>query len=63
MSIRRHGGSLFGISSTHQIVVNLPGVDRFMTQPCHTLDVEPVQYTLLTQAFGATDSPDLKEKL
>ena len=46
----------------HQVLVNLPDVDRLMSQSYHTLNSEPVQYTLLTRICGATDSPELKEK-
>ncbi|KAH0596650.1 hypothetical protein MHUMG1_05768 [Metarhizium humberi] len=62
-SIRRYGGSLFGITPTHQIIVNLPGLDRFMSQSFHTLTAVPVQYTLLARVFGAVDTPDLEVKL
>ncbi len=62
-AIRRRGGSLFGLTSTHQVLINLPSVDRFLSQPYHTLSVEPTQYTLMTRVFGAADSPDLKTKM
>ncbi|KAI9373307.1 cytochrome P450 [Aspergillus egyptiacus] len=62
-SIRRYSGSLFGITSTHQMLVDLPGLDRFMSQSFHTLNAEPVQYTIFTRVFGGMDSPDLKRKL
>ncbi|KAJ5207721.1 hypothetical protein N7449_002100 [Penicillium cf. viridicatum] len=61
-SLRRYRGSLFGITSTHQILVNLPGLDRFMSQSSHTLSAEPVQYTLFTRVFGGIASPELKKK-
>ncbi|KIW13148.1 hypothetical protein PV08_08335 [Exophiala spinifera] len=62
---RRGGGSLYGLTWTHQVLVNLPDadVDRIMAQSHHTLSAEPVQYTLFTRVFGATDSPVLKAKL
>ena len=47
----------------HQVLVNLPGVDRVMSQSYHIINAEPFQYTLLTRVFGATDSPELKTKL
>lgn len=34
-----------------------------MSQSHHTLNAEPMQYTLFTRVFGATDSPELKAKL
>ncbi|KIX92354.1 uncharacterized protein Z520_11962 [Fonsecaea multimorphosa CBS 102226] len=61
--IRRRNGSLFGLTATHQVLANLPNVDRIMSQPHHTLSAEPVQYTLVTRVFGAGDSPELKKKL
>lgn len=60
--IRRYGGSLFGLTSRHQVLVNLPDVDRFLSQSYHTLSSEPVQYTLMTRICGARDSPELKRK-
>ncbi|KAL4737903.1 cytochrome P450 [Aspergillus similis] len=60
--IRRYGGSLFGITSTHQILVDLPGLDRFMSQS-HTLNADHLQHTIFTRAFGGGDSPELKRKL
>ncbi|KAL9040068.1 MAG: hypothetical protein Q9214_004630 [Letrouitia sp. 1 TL-2023] len=46
----------------HQVLVNLPDVDRLLSQSYHTLSSEPVQYTLMTRICGATDSPELKRK-
>ncbi|KAL6360663.1 hypothetical protein LRP88_06370 [Fusarium phalaenopsidis] len=60
---RRYGGSLFGFSSRHQILVHLPDVDRLMARPLHTLTAEPVQYTLFTRVFGGVDSSTLKGRL
>lgn len=54
---------MFGLTSKHQVIVNLPGVDRLMSQSYHTLNAEPMQYTLFTRVFGATDSAQLKVKL
>jgi hypothetical protein len=34
-----------------------------MAQSLHTLNAEPVQYTIFTRAFGGVDSPELKRKL
>ncbi|PGH14187.1 hypothetical protein AJ79_03160 [Helicocarpus griseus UAMH5409] len=62
-SIRRYGGSLFGVSSTHQLLINFSGLDRLMSQSFHTLNAEPVQYTLFTRVFGGIESPQLKKKL
>lgn len=33
-----------------------------MSQSYHTLNADPLQYTLLIRVFGATDSPELKAK-
>ncbi len=51
------------MSSRHQVLINLPGVDRFMSQSHHTLNAEPMQYTIFTRVFGGTDSRQLKIKL
>ncbi|KAI9669436.1 MAG: hypothetical protein M1831_000473 [Alyxoria varia] len=47
----------------HQVLVNLSGVDRLMSQSYHTVNAEPFQYTLLTRVFGAMDTTELKTKL
>ncbi|ORY02167.1 putative cytochrome P450 [Clohesyomyces aquaticus] len=60
--MRRYGGSLYGISSRHQLLVNLTDVDRVMAQGHHTIDHISVQYTLLTRVFGAAETPDFKQK-
>ena len=60
--MRRYGGSLFGLTSMHQIIVNHRDMDRFLSQSYHTLNSEPIQYTMLTRICGATDSPELKTK-
>ncbi|KAE8151561.1 cytochrome P450 [Aspergillus avenaceus] len=60
--IRRYSGSLRGITSTHQVLIDLPGVDRFMAQSHHSLTAEPFQYTLFIRVFGATDSLSLRTK-
>ncbi|KAK0787840.1 hypothetical protein LTR91_016852 [Friedmanniomyces endolithicus] len=62
-SIRRYGGSLFGLTSKHQVLVNLPSVDRLLSQSYHTLNAEPVQHTIFTRVFGGIDSAQLKAKL
>ncbi|KAI8657840.1 hypothetical protein NCS57_01163400 [Fusarium keratoplasticum] len=60
---RKFGGSLFGLTSKHQVLVHLPGVDRLMEQSLHALSAEPVQYALLTRVYGGVGSPALKKKL
>ncbi|KAI0129038.1 cytochrome P450 [Xylariales sp. AK1849] len=55
--IRRYDGSLFGLSSRHQVLIDLPSVDRFMSQGHHALEVLPHQFTLLTRVFGSPDTP------
>ncbi|KIW36976.1 uncharacterized protein PV06_10874 [Exophiala oligosperma] len=58
-------GSIYGLTSTHQVLVNFPppDMDKIMSLAHHALTAEPVQYTLFTRVFGATDSPELKTKL
>ncbi|KAL2677162.1 hypothetical protein Neosp_010930 [[Neocosmospora] mangrovei] len=62
-SSRKFGGSLFGLTSKHQVLVHLPGVDRLMEQSLHALSAEAVQYALLTRVYGGVDSSTLKKKL
>ncbi|KAI8658797.1 hypothetical protein NCS55_01157700 [Fusarium keratoplasticum] len=62
-AVRKFGGSLFGLTSKHQVLVHLPGVDRLMEQSLHALSAEPVQYALLTRVYGGVGSPALKKKL
>ncbi|KAK3380726.1 putative cytochrome P450 [Lasiosphaeria ovina] len=56
-ALSRFGGSLFGISSTHQVLVNTSGVEKFMSQGLHSLTPEPMHNTLLVRVFGRPDSP------
>ena len=60
-AIRRRGGSLFGLTPSHQVLINLPNVDRIMSQPDHTITAGPIQYTLATRVFGAVASSELKK--
>ncbi|UPK93305.1 hypothetical protein LCI18_004240 [Fusarium solani-melongenae] len=62
-AVRKFGGSLFGLTSKHQVLIHLPGVDRLMEQSLHALSAEPVQYALLTRVYGGVGSPALKKKL
>ncbi|KAH7191995.1 cytochrome P450 [Fusarium flagelliforme] len=62
-AISRYGGSLFGITSGHQIAADLPGVERLLSQSHHIFDSTPAQYSLLTLVFGSPDSPQLRDKL
>lgn len=60
---RRYGGPLFGITSQHQVIHNLPGVERLFAQPFHTLDHEPVGYTITTRVFGGEDCKEMRDSL
>ncbi|KAF4541790.1 Cytochrome p450 [Lasiodiplodia theobromae] len=60
---RRYGGSLFGITSQHQVIHNLKGVERLFAQPFHTLDHEPVGYTITIRVFGGEDSKEMRDAL
>ncbi|KAM0343590.1 hypothetical protein ACHAPU_008341 [Fusarium lateritium] len=61
-AISRYGGSLFGITSGHQILAELPGVDRLLSQSHHIFSSNPSQYSLCTLVFGSVDSPELRRK-
>jgi hypothetical protein len=58
----RYGGSLFGVTSGHQILAELPGVDRLMAHSHHIFTSNPAQYSLCTLVFGCVDSLDLQKK-
>ncbi|KAI5456004.1 putative cytochrome P450 [Mariannaea sp. PMI_226] len=62
-SIRRYGGSLYGVTSKHQVLAQYPDLDRILSQSYHHLIAEPVQYTIMTRVFGDCESPDLQRKL
>ena len=61
MLLRRNSGSLFGLSSKHQILIDSPHITRLMAKSI--LDPLPSQYTLLVRVFGGVDSLQFKEKL
>ncbi|WZH46041.1 cytochrome P450 [Fusarium acuminatum] len=61
-AMSRYGGSLFGVTSGHQILAELPGVDRLMTQSHQIFTCGPAQYSLCTLVFGSIDSLDLQNK-
>ncbi|KAL0262531.1 hypothetical protein SLS55_001499 [Diplodia seriata] len=60
---RRYGGSLFGITAQHQVIHNLKGVERLFAQPFHTLDHEPVGYTITIRVFGGEDCKEMRDGL
>ncbi|RSL62656.1 hypothetical protein CEP54_005592 [Fusarium duplospermum] len=62
-SARKFSGSLFGLTSKHQVLFHLPGVDRLMEQSLHTLSAEPFQYALITRVYGGIDSPAFKRRV
>lgn len=51
-ALRRNGGSLFGLTSTHQVLHKLPNVDRFMAQGHGTLDMLPRDWAISWRVFG-----------
>lgn len=59
--IRRYDGSLFGLTPRHQILIDLPNVEKFMSQGHHALDALPHQLTLLTRVFGAPETPEFRQ--
>ncbi|KAK8194965.1 putative cytochrome P450 [Phyllosticta capitalensis] len=60
--IRRYGGPLFGVTSTHQVIYQKEGIERFLSQPLHTLGNEPVAWTIHVRVFGSEDDPALRQK-
>ncbi|KAF5021770.1 hypothetical protein F66182_6220 [Fusarium sp. NRRL 66182] len=61
--LRRYEGSVFGITSKHQVLADLPGVDRLLAQSFHTFDAGPVQHTLCSRVFGCQDSANAHTKM
>ncbi|OJD36777.1 cytochrome p450 [Diplodia corticola] len=61
--VRRYGGSLFGITSQHQVIHNLKGVERLFAAPFHTLDHEPVGYTITVRVFGGEDCKEMRDAM
>lgn len=62
-AIRKYGGSLWGLTSSHQVLIDLPFVDRFLSQPHHSLSALPLQFTIHTRVFGNRHMDGLKDKL
>ncbi|KAK6214260.1 Superoxide dismutase [Mn], mitochondrial [Pestalotiopsis sp. IQ-011] len=60
---RRYDGSLFGLSRSHQVIIDLPNADRFMTQSGHSLEHVPAHLTLMVRVFGSDDSPEFVQKV
>jgi hypothetical protein len=54
--------ALSGATSGHQILAELPGVDRLVAQSHQISTSNPVQYSLCTLVFGCVDSLDLQKK-
>jgi hypothetical protein len=61
--LSRNGGSLLGLTSKHQVLYDLPGLDRFMAQPHSILDTTPLGWTILVRVFGVEDSEELCTKV
>ncbi|KAK3393283.1 putative cytochrome P450 [Podospora didyma] len=62
-AIRRKNGSVFGLTSGHQILVNFSGADRFMSQGHQTINAEPLQYTILTRVFGCPNTLEFEARV
>lgn len=59
-ALRRNGGSLFGLTSTHQVLHKLPNVDRFMAQGHGTLDMLPRDWAMSWRVFGCDKTERLR---
>lgn len=60
--LRRNTGGLFGFSSKHQILYDLPEVDRIYADG-RRLKTLPAGFTLLVRVFGGSTDPVFEEKL
>ncbi|KAF1979518.1 putative cytochrome P450 [Bimuria novae-zelandiae CBS 107.79] len=61
-ALRRKDGSLFGLTSKHQMLIDPPQVDRLMAHSASSISSAPVQYTIATRVFGCTHSPAVEEQ-
>ncbi|KAH8673510.1 putative cytochrome P450 [Xylariales sp. PMI_506] len=59
--ISRYGGSLYGASSKHQVIIDMPNSDRFLSQGHHILAGQLVQRTIMTKVFGSPNTDDFWE--
>lgn len=50
--MRRYEGSLWGLGSAHQVAIDLPNADKFLSQPPHTLSTTPVKHHINSHIFG-----------
>ena len=62
-TLRRFGGSFFGFTSIHQVIHNLPDLDRLLAHGHHILDGEPRDWTILVRVFGGENPKGLREKI
>ncbi|KAK3343187.1 cytochrome P450 [Neurospora tetraspora] len=63
-TIRRYGGSFYGISSANQTLIGYEDVDRlFSSQMNHALSIEWHGYGLFLRFFGFPDTPALRKKV
>lgn len=62
-ALRRYSGSLFGLTSTHQVLHKLPNVDRFMAQGHATLDNGPRDWAISWRVFGCDHTDYLRRVL
>ncbi|GJN69735.1 hypothetical protein PLICBS_003787 [Purpureocillium lilacinum] len=59
-ALRRRTGSLFGITRRHQILYNLPGVDKLFATGHRTLDTNPLGLSMVLRVFGGLVPPELR---
>ncbi|UNI13308.1 hypothetical protein JDV02_000065 [Purpureocillium takamizusanense] len=61
-ALRRRTGSLFGITRRHQILYNLPGVDKLFAAGHRSLDTNPLGLSMVLRVFGGLVPPELRPR-
>jgi hypothetical protein len=62
-TLRRANGSVFGFTSHHHILIDTPGVERFLTQGTNVLAGEPRDWTMGWRVFGLDKNVVIREQL
>ncbi|KAM4060779.1 cytochrome p450 [Hirsutella rhossiliensis] len=60
--LRRRQGSLFGLTPRHQILYNLPSIERLLAKGHHTINTHPLGLSMLLRVFGAPVLSSLRQQ-
>jgi cytochrome P450 len=59
--LRRYGGSLFGLTTRHVVLVRLPGVDTLFTRQAGILDHHALHWSMMTKLCRLPDESRLRD--